>query len=299
MKVCVTGASGFLGQYIIQALNLAGHCVVALDVRTVPTTAFSTRADIYNEWLEADITTPLPPILGLDAVIHLAALANPRECDSDPAKAFSVNVNGTSNVLRMALASGAKKFVFSSSAHVYGISPKYLPTPENHPLYLQNTYTTTKILGEQLCQLYYENHGLGYTTLRLYNAYGPDQQLGYFIPDLISKAKSGSLALSGGNTTKDFVYVDDVAQAFLLALQTPFVGPLNIGTGEETRLEDIARVIADKMGVELVASPSANGSRMQADNSRAKRVLGWEPRVGIWEGLRAAVDSASTKPVPA
>jgi UDP-glucose 4-epimerase len=275
MRVCVTGASGFIGRYVVKALQSAGHEVIGLDLGN-PTT---------KSWIDANITTPLPKITDLDAVIHLAAVANPRECDTNPTKAFDVNVNGTHQVLKMALDSGAKKVVFASSAHVYGISPKYLPTDECHPLWLQNNYTLTKILGEQLCQLYYDNHGLSYTALRLYNSYGPGQVEGYFIPDMLSKAQKGSIELPGGNTTKDWVYVEETARAFLLALETPFIGSINIGSGSETDLTTIAKYIADATGASFSSTSSANATRMQADNSRARRVLDWTATVGISEGL--------------
>ena len=200
----------------------------------------------------------------------------------------------------MALESGAKKVVYASTAHVYGISPRYLPTPETHPLWLQNTYTLTKILGEQLCQLYYENHGLGYTVLRIYNAYGPRQARGYFIPDMLSKASKGVITLPGGNTTKDWVYIEDVAKAFLMALECSFVGAVNIGTGIETRLDIIAHRIASASGAAFTAEDAANVTRMCADIARAKRILGWEPTTSLEEGLRAVIESAAiARPVPA
>ncbi len=272
MRILITGADSFIGKPVVKTLREAEHSVMKLDC-------------VGDVDILADITRPLAPTPGLDAVIHLAAVASPRECDADPTKAFDVNVNGTHQVLNMALKSGAKKVVFSSSAHVYGISPKYMPTDESHPLWLQNNYTLTKILGEQLCQLYYENHGLSYTALRLYNAYGPGQAEGYFIPDMISRAKGGSIELPGGNTTKDWIWIEDAAQAFVLALNTSFIGDINIGTGVETDLATIAKYIADATGTFFSTISNANATRMQADNSRARRVLGWVPTVSIMDGL--------------
>jgi len=272
MKVCVTGSEGFLGKNVVKALKVAGHTVVCLDV--------SPQAEIV-----ADITKIIP-LMKVDAVIHLAAMANPRLCDQNPDSAFAVNVLGTQQVLRLALESGAKKFVFSSSAHVYDIPPKYLPTDETHPLRLNNTYTTTKILGEQLCQLYFENHGLSYTVLRLFNAYGPNQQLGYLIPDLICKAQRGKIDLQGSDITKDWVYVTDVADAFVKAVSSDFVGAINIGTGIETSLGAIASIIAKASKVELATFPAAIPTRMCGDWHRAERILGWSPKVCLEEGLR-------------
>lgn len=289
MKVAVTGASGFIAKHVITTLHQAGHEVRGIDVTMPEGVSFVTEEAVYQY---GDITKPLSKVDGLDAVIHLAALSHPRQCDENPAKAYDVNVNGTSNVLRMALESGAKKFVFSSSAHVYDIPPRFLPTDETHALRLNNTYTTTKILGEQLAELYWTNHGLSYTTLRLFNAYGPGQALGYFIPDMISKAKTGKIDLTGGNTTKDWVWVEDVARAFVLALETPYVGALNIGTGIETKLVTIVDQIARITGASWLNTDSPRVSRMCADNSRAKRVLGWEPTKSIMEGIDAILDVA-------
>lgn len=283
MRVLVTGSEGFLGKHVCAALMGRGHVVTGLDC-------------VPGANLVADITKVMP-LMQVDAVVHLAAVASPNICGQNPEMGFNVNVQGTHQVLRLAMESGAKKFVFSSSAHVYGVGPKYLPTDEAHPLWLQNTYTTTKILGEQLCHLFYENHGLSYTTLRLYNAYGPGQGAGYFVPDMIAKTPRGYVELKGSNTTKDFVYVSDVARAFVLAVGTAYVGPVNIGTGVETPLEDVARFLMAKTTTSLGIIPISNATRMQADNRRAKQVLGWEPTVGIWEGLRATLDHAKKRPL--
>ena len=288
MKILVTGAAGFIGKHVVKALReirlapyrgLQNHEVITLDM-------------VGQVDIAADITKPLSPIPDLDAVIHLAAIANPRECDANPSKAFDVNVNGTHQVLKMALASGAKRVVFSSSAHVYDIPPRYFPTDEVHPLRLNNTYTTSKILGEQLCELYWANHGLSYAILRLFNAYGPGQAKGYFIPDMIAKAKAGDIFLKGSGTTKDWVYIDDVVRAFCMAVETPFVGAMNIGTGIETDLGTIAHGIAKRHGKGYGGVRSEKDTRMCADAGRAYRVLGWKPTVNIGDGIDAIFNLA-------
>ena len=281
MKVLVTGSEGFLGRHVCRALKARGHAVVGLD--SAP------GAEIM-----ADITKVLP-IMDLDAIVHLAAVASPNVCTANPELAFSVNVLGTQQVLRLALESGVKKLVFASSAHVYGVGPKYLPTDEYHPLFLQNTYTTTKILGEQLCQLFYDNHGLSYAVLRLFNVYGPGQGPGYFIPDMLAKAKTGEIILKGGETTKDWVYVDDVARAFCLALETPYVGVMNIGTGLQTPLSEVSRLIAVNTDAILRLVSSNDATRMQADYTRARLVLRWRPTVTIEEGLNAVCSDAKAR----
>jgi UDP-glucose 4-epimerase len=198
-----------------------------------------------------------------------------------------VNVQGTHNVLKLAVAAGARRVVFATTGHVYGVSPRYLPTDERHPLWLQDTYTTSKLLGEQLCQLFWDNYGLSYAAIRLYNGYGPGQQPGYFVPDMIKKAKAGLIELLGHLVTKDWVYIDDLVSAYLLAMECDYVGPINIGTGKETALVPIAARIAHAFGAEFRISdqPVGGPTRMLCDWGRAQRVLGWEPKVSLEEGL--------------
>jgi len=300
MKVLVTGAAGFLGRHVCEALIESGHDITGMDA--LPGKA-PTGAVV---WLDRDVTRishdDVPP--GIEAVIHMAAIASPKTCDASPPLAFNVNVNGTYQMLKLAVEAGAKKFIFVSSAHVYGITPSYMPTDERHPLWPQDTYTVTKILGERLCQLYYENHGLSYTTLRLFNVYGPGQALGYFIPDMIAKAEAlrdvnadpaGNITLGGANTVKDFVHVDDAARAFVAAVESPYVGPINIGSGIPVELGSVLGHIGREMRVDVVLNNAPSTTRMQSDWSRAKQVLGWEPTMSLEEGLRGTIKSAQTR----
>ena len=273
MKVLVTGAAGFLGKHLSKALEEAGHTVLGWDLP------------------DQDITQPFgtPPLL--DAVIHLAAVASPAVCDRDPATAFGVNVQGTHNVLKLAIQAGAKRFVMASTGHTYGVSPRYFPTDERHPLWLQDTYTTTKLLSENLCHLFWENYGLSYAALRLFNGYGPGQGLGYFIPDKIAQAKAGDFELRGAPTTKDWVFIDDVVRAYAMVLESSFVGAINVGTGIETDLETIGTQIAQAFGVRMTVQPSGPPTRMCACYQRAERVLGWQPTVTLEEGLERTIQA--------
>ena len=275
MRVLVTGASGFIGRHLVNALEKGGHTVLGWD--------------LPNQ----DITQPFGTPPPLDAVIHLAAIGSPPLCDRDPATAFGVNVQGSHNVLKLAIAAGAKRFVLASTGHTYGVSPRYLPTDERHPLWLQDVYTTTKILGEQLCQLFFDNYGLSYAAIRLFNAYGPGQQPGYFIPDMIQKAQTGRIELRGHQITKDWIFIDDVVRAYILAMQSQFVGAINVGTGKETTLGYIAPRIASAFGAQWVISKQLQGgpTRMCADWGRAQRVLGWSPTISLEEGLERTIES--------
>ena len=274
MRVLITGAAGFIGRHLVQALEKGGHTVLGWDLP------------------DQDITQPFGTPPSLDAVIHLAAVASPALCNRDPALAYQVNVQGAHNVLKLAVAAGAKRFVLASSAHVYSIPPLYMPTDERHPLSVFDTYTTSKLVGEHLCHAFWENYKLSYAVLRLYNGYGPNQQLGYFIPDKIAQAKAGDFEVRGAQTTKDWIYVDDVVRAYCLALESSFVGAINVGTGVETDLETIANQIAKSFGVQVTIQPTSSPpTRMCADWRRAKSVLGWRPMVELQEGLERTIEA--------
>ncbi len=147
--------------------------------------------------------------------------------------------------------------------------------------------TSTKILGESLCQLFYSNHHLAYVTTRLFNGYGPGQNTDYFIPAMIGKAKSGKIELRGRHITKDFVFVEDVGDAFVKALMSDYVGEINIGSGNQTTLEYVASYIAKALGAELSFSKvdPSGPTHMQCDPTRALKILGWKAMTPIEKGL--------------
>ena len=290
--VLITGAGGFIGSNLIPQLVRADYNVIAIDNNITKLT--NLNADCNK--VEVDITnresmSKFAVGLNIDSVVHLAAIAAPRYAEEHPDLTFNVNVQGTYAVLKLAKSADVQRVVFMSSAHVYGISPKYMPTDETHPLYLLDTYTTSKVLGENLCQLFYENHNLSYLALRLFNGYGPDQQEGYFIPDMIAKAKKGDITLKGGHVTKDFVYIDDIIDAILKSLDSKYVGSLNVGTGVQTTLRDVAQHIGDAFGrkVTCVETDDKGATHMQADIGKVISVLDWRPKVNIDVGLQRAI----------
>jgi nucleoside-diphosphate-sugar epimerase len=290
MRVLVTGASGFIASYLIPKLAAAGHEIIGLDKQS---TAFKAGLRICFCPLESgDICDGsemhlLGKELEIDAVVHLAAMAAPRIAESMPEETFKVNVLGTYNVLKLAKSAGARRVVFASTAHVYGISPKYMPTDENAPLALHDTYTTSKILGEQLCDLFFRNYNMAPVILRMFNGYGPGQSLDYFIPAMINQALKGDMTLRGRYVIKDFIYVEDMAEAMIKALNSSYIGPVNIGSGQQTTLETVATFIANyfKRKLDFADVDDKGPSKMQCDNSRALRCLDWSPKVTLEEGL--------------
>lgn len=308
MRVLVTGSGGFIASYVIPRLRDRGDDVSGIDLHPPAGMPYSSPIDITS-WGE------LTQRLGLekfDRVLHLAAIASPRDCEGDPARAFDVNVRGTYNVLRLAAQCDAK-VIFASSAHVYGIPPAWAPTPERAPRKPQDPYTVTKILGEELCARFAESYQVPYVSLRLYNGYGPGQPLGYFIPDTIKQAREhGRITVRGARVTKDWLYITDMVNAIVAALTSPgFNGAVNIGSGQDTSLLDVAKIIGARMGVPVAPAadleawakdeqdriargfpPYHPESFMRADVDLAKRMLPWEPKVSLEDGLHSTISAA-------
>lgn len=286
--ILVTGAAGFIGRHLVAALNSSPLYVPSYAIDIAPLASVPCKGSVTDITDDAAMAALVPELQGrVTACVHLAAVASPPIAAKDPATAWATNVHGTHNVLQLCHRIGCKRVVFFSSAHVYGISPRYFPTDENHPLALLDTYTTTKIMGEQLCDQFYRYHGLSYAVLRLWNAYGPGQNKDYFIGAKLRQAGEGKLTLRNGSVTKDWVSVHDVVRATIAALSSGYVGPLNVGTGIETSLETIVTRLSEHFGIPVELENVANDgpTRMRCDWSRIQRTLGWEPTVSFADGL--------------
>lgn len=295
-RILITGAAGFMGSYLIPELVKRGYEVIGLDVRGAFENGNLKGAINQIKVVEADITNygELEKLeFRVDCVHHLAAVAAPSVCTAQPKLAYDVNVLGTHNVLRFAKSNDVKRFLLTSSAHVYGISPRYVPTPEIQPVWLQDdVYTATKIIDEYLVRLFYENYSMPYTTIRLFNSYGPRQTTDYFIPAKIHEAlKTGKILLRGRYVKKDFVYITDVIDAYVKILESDFVGEINVGSGVSTSLETVARFIAKSLNAELTFADEDSRTSMQSDVSRAKKILGWHTKVGLEDGLKKTIES--------
>lgn len=295
MKLLVTGAGGFIGQHLCRALNNAGHDPIGIDINSMP----ECRGIIVDITDAQGMAELVPGLSGdatrrFDACIHLAAIASPPIAAKDPGKAWLTNCQGTFNVLELCRKINCKRVVFLSSAHCVGISPRYMPTDENAPLSMVDTYTVSKLVGEHLCKLFFDQHGLSYCTLRLWNAYGEGQSPDYFLGKKLSQAVQGHLTVRNADVSKDFVHVSDVVRAIILAMESNYVGQIHIGTGVETKLSAIVDMIAARFGLTPVDEqvPPEGPTRMQCDWSRAKAILGWEPTVTFEEGLSALMDAA-------
>jgi len=285
----VTGGSGFIGSHLVDRLLELGANVTILDA-VPPKTKEQAQALVCDISKKENIKIDS----NVDFIFHLAALAYPKACNENPSLAFNINVSGTMNMLSLAVEKEVKKFVFPSSAQLYGRYPKYLPVDEKHPIeYEGNFYNITKKFGEDLCRSFYEIHGLPVTFFRLFNSFGPRQSREYLIPTIIHQAlEKKVIELWNEKPTRDFTFVTDTVNAFIRAAESTYCGgPINIGSGTETQVGDIARQIASTLGAEIkFMNKEVIGSmRMCCDRGNAKKILGWEPEISFKEGLNRAI----------
>ena len=306
MTVIVTGGAGFIGSHTVERLLSKGYSVVVVDNYYSGSPGNLPRGDGRLAILEKDVSdtssmNKMASILGegdVEAVIHLAAVINIVEVNENPQRALDVNVKGTLNVLELARKLGAERVVFASSTAVHG-EPVYLPVDEDHPLNPANLYGETKLFSERLINRYMKDYGLSAVSLRYFNVYGPRMRPGPYAGVVLSfiqaLLKGETPVIYGtGNQTRDFVYVGDVAEANVRAIESSYRGPVEIGSGVETSINDLYRMICRIIGrcPEPHRRPPRPGdvSRSVASIKLARRVLGWRPIVSLEEGLRYTVE---------
>lgn len=298
-KVLITGGGGFLGSHLTDKLLAKDADITIVDIpsKDAERNLAHVRDKVkFVEWDITDFSKSSAIPRDFDYIFHLAAYASPPLCEKNPDKAFRINVQGTYNLLRFASENPSlKKFVFSSSGGIYGTYPKYTPIDEKHPVDISNNvYNVTKMIGEEMCHFFAEKSGLPIVILRLFTTFGPRQTTDYFFPTLISQAlKNRKVELWNEKPTRDFNFVDNTVNAFVRAAEVDFVGgPINIGSGREVKIGEIAKKIADSLGSELtflnkdVVGPMV----LCCDNRKAKEVLGWEAKVGLEDGLKITID---------
>lgn len=305
-RVVVTGGAGNIGSHIVDAAIAAGaREVVALDalVRGVPenlTAALATGTASLREIDIRDREAVAASIDGADVVFHQAALRWTR-CQEAPRECQEVMVDGTFNVLEAAAAAKAKRVVLASSAVVYG-EPEALPMHEDQPLNGTTFYGSMKVANEQLARAFAHLHGLPTTTLRYFNVYGPRMDVrSRFVEvmvrwlNLIDEGKPLTL-FGDGSSSVDFVYVDDVARANLLACASEAPAAIvNVCSGVETRMRDLAalllRLTGSSVGMEFKPQPEgALPARRVGDPRRARELLGFEATTTLEDGVRRLIE---------
>lgn len=271
----VTGGSGFIGSHLCDTLRRSGRMVEVIDVKTQ-----------RLQWPSIEKSVATETFRSCETVYHLAALSNIIPSITDPRAYYETNVTGTFNVLEAARLAGVKKFVYAASSSCYGQNPAP-PVNEHQSCEPAYPYALTKYLGEQLVMHYGKVYGMDVVSLRIFNCYGPKSLTksaygAMFNTFFAQKANGKPLTIIGdGTQSRDFVYVDDVVEAFILTAEKG-KGIYNVGTGISTSINEVARIIgSDKINIpERAGEPHC----IYADNTRLKS-LGWEAKVTIEEGI--------------
>ncbi len=303
-KVLITGADGFIGSHLTESLVREGFLVRAF----VMYNSFNSwgwldhaSADIKQsiEIFAGDIRDPHgvnEAMRGCDAVLHLAALIAIPYSYHSPDTYIDTNVKGTLNVLQAARQLGVKRIIHTSTSEVYGTA-RFVPITEEHPLQGQSPYSASKIGADQLAYSFYSSFDLPVVIARPFNTYGPRQSARAIIPTVITQIANGAKQLKLGaiTPTRDFSYVQDTVDAFIVTLKSDkgLGEVVNFGSNFEISISDVAALIVEKMNVKIdIASDTermrpvnSEVERLWADNSKVRDLFGWSPRYAGRDGL--------------
>ena len=303
MAYLVTGGAGFIGSHITEEIIKRGDEVIILD------NMYSGRAEniavnpkavfIDGSIQDKEILGSICTKYNIKGIFHLAAVASVQKSIENPALVHDVNVTGTLNVLEVARKHGVRKVVLSASAAAYGDNPVFPKREDMLPEPL-SPYAVSKIASEMYCKTYAELYDMQTVSLRYFNVFGPRQdpngEYAAVIPKFTEKICAGEspTVFGDGEQTRDFVYVKDVARANILAMDSDVCGLFNIGTGVQTSLNNLAKMIMDAAGVsvEMKYEPARDGDVRYsvADISKAQTELGYTPEWGLADGIKETVE---------
>ena len=296
MKRClVTGAAGFIGSHLVDALLGHGHEVLALDDLSTgreKNLQEAAKNPLFS-FLNKSVVGLKPADLSLkevDWVFHLAGRADLVPSIVNPREYFEVNVDGTFDVLECARVLAAKRFIYTASSTCYGIPDKY-PTPECAPCAVRHPYGLTKMMGEELAMHWAQVYKLPALSLRLFNVYGPRSRttgaygavFGVFLKQKL--AGKPFTVVGDGKQTRDFTFVSDVADAFVAAAASTLSGEiLNVGSGHTYSVNRLVELLGGPV-VYVPKRPGEPDSTF-ADISRIRKEVGWQPKVSLEEGVK-------------
>jgi NAD dependent epimerase/dehydratase len=312
-RVLVTGAAGFIGSHLVEALVAEGAEVRAFvhyngrddrgNLDELPAAVLDSVDVVAGE-----IQDPFSvgrAVSGCEIVFHLAALIGIPYSYLAPKSYVDTNVLGTLNVLEAALRTGVERVVHTSTSEAYGTA-QYTPIDERHPLQGQSPYSASKIGADKIAESYFRSMGLPVATLRPFNTFGPRQSLRAVIPTIIAQALSSSeVKLGSLEPVRDFTYVTDTARAFIAVATSPSTTgeTLNSGTGRGVTIAELARMIVERVGGEAEIVQDAQRVRpklsevfeLVCDSSRLRGLTGWAPTVDLNEGLEHTISWMRTK----
>ena len=309
MKTLVTGGAGFIGSNLVEELVNQNHEVIVID--NLVAGKEENLADIKNKitFHKETIANNIKPILkDVDIVFHLAALPRVQFSIHNPIESHEININGSFNLLKLCSDAGVKRFIFSSSSSIYG-NQETLPLRETMKPNPMSPYALHKLTIEHYCKLFHELYGLKTISLRYFNVYGPKQDpsgdYAILIPRFINMiSKDSPPTIRGdGDQTRDFTFVDDVISANLAAASSRnkkiFGEAFNIGAGNNISVNEITEKLLKHLNSNLkpiYVSPVIEPKDTLADVSKAKSLLGWQPKIKIDEGLKKTVEYYANSP---
>ena len=301
-RIVVTGAAGFIGSHLCEALLARGDSVVGIDnLSTGDLANIAHLRDREFEFIRHDVTRYIDVEGRVDCVLHWASPASPIDYLELPIQTLKVGSLGTHNALGLAKAKGAR-FVLASTSEVYG-DPLEHPQKETYwgnvnPIGPRGVYDEAKRFAEALTLAYHRTHGLDTKIVRIFNTYGPRMRLrdGRAVPAFVSQAFDNEdvTVFGDGTQTRSFCYVSDLVRGILALMEAKTNDPVNIGNPHEVTIEEIARTIIRMRGstskIVYRPLPIDDPKQRKPDITRARTLLGWEPTVGLEEGLRKTID---------
>jgi dTDP-glucose 4,6-dehydratase len=299
-KILITGGSGFQGSHLTEELLKRGHRLTVLNTWSEEAENNSDKFKNQAKMVWGSVTDKEiveKTVRGQDVVFHLAARVNVDESIKSPLDFINVNIEGTYNVLE-AVKKHNNRLIYASTCEVYGETINREPINESHELRPHSPYAASKAGADRLCYAYFKTYGVKVTIIRPFNIYGERQKekgFGAVIPIFVNKALNQEplTVFGSGEQTRDYMNISDLVQAYLLALEQPNLAgeTINFGTGQETKIKDIAEYIAKKLGgtVKHEATRPGEVIGFVCDYSKAKK-LGWTPKIDIWTGIDRYID---------
>jgi dTDP-glucose 4,6-dehydratase len=307
MRIVITGAAGFIGSHLSEALLERGHSVIGIDNLLTGDTA--NIAHLFGRdfvFVKHDVTNYINVEGPVDAVLHWASPASPIDYLELPIPTLKVGALGTHKALGLAKAKNAR-FVIASTSEVYG-DPLEHPQKETYwgnvnPIGPRGVYDEAKRFAEAMTTAYHRYHGVDAKIVRIFNTYGPRMRLrdGRAVPAFMSQALTGEdvTIFGSGRQTRSFCYVSDLVDGIIRLMESNVNDPVNIGNPHEMTIEEIARTIikltGSKSKIVYRPLPADDPKVRQPDITRARTLLGWEPKVGLEEGLTRTLEYFRTK----